>query len=548
MRNTLLFFLTCYYSFTAFSQTSENIPVGCLDVGLAATFFQPPSVVVPPIPKLEIDYSEFQIQSIKGAKIITSSGTLIEVPVNAFLDAKGNAVKGEVDLIYREFNNPIDIFLSGIPMTVSEGGEELPFQSAGMFELLAFKNEQEVFPNPNALIEVELNSNQRDTDYRVYDLNEQTGSWTESGGQNAVRSNAWSNINWTAPPRSPVCKTSMTRFKVLNSKSLSYAHGVKKPQFKLNVLADKWQTKIENNNYLTKHFQELGLAKIKTWIYDGEISRKELSVLFKRINLINEQYRWPTNRDGVSLTKEEIEQELVLDIWIEPNFELDNYIMHLIRKDDTLHIPVYPHFYTTSPFVEQKRQQKFYEKYKENYLLRQQEWAALEARHKRAMATYNTARMNYERWALANGIDPTVPVPVPNYSSNKALEFVGRRVKIDEFGLKNIDKLLKIRGDQIDVEILTDEPMLASCHGIYLLDETNNAVVFNVGNHLRFVKNAKNSLVIKSLDGRFAFISSKRFKAALKNREKGVIQLTANFMHPDEVAKDEIMGGLASVN
>ena len=220
-------------------------------------------------------------------------------------------------------------------MTVNENGEKLPFQSAGMFEMLAFQNGQEVFPNPNDLIEVELNSSQQETDYRVYDLNEQTGTWTESGGQNSERPNAWSNISWTAPPRPPVFETMMTRFVMLKRKSVGYANGIRKPQFKLNVLADKWQKKIEDNSYLTKRFQELGLAKIKTWVYDGEMSRKELAVLFKRINLINEQYRWPSNGDGLLLTKEEIEREVILDIWIEPNFEMDSYTMHLIRKEDT---------------------------------------------------------------------------------------------------------------------------------------------------------------------------------------------------------------------
>ena len=546
MKNPLLFILAYLFSINAFSQEFENLFFGCIDPELEPHLFQPPSVVAPPIPKLEIAFSEYKIDPEKNKKIISPSGTTIHIPANAFLNEKGKKIKGMVDLIYREFNNPIDIFLSGIPMMVENNGAEHPFQSAGMFEILAFKNGEEVFPNPNALIEVELNSNQLETDYRVYDLNEQTGKWNENGNNNATAPANWSNINWAEPPSPPVLKTDFISIVLLNKKSLGYAHNIRKPQFRLGTLADKWQNKITDNNYLVKKFQEIGQAKIKTWIYDGEMSKKELSDFFDRLNHVNRNFRWSSVLLKNDMTQKEIEMGAVRVILIEPDFSNNNYVLHLIRKEDTLHIPFYPYFQTNAPSVEQKRNEKFYEKYKNNYELRKREWAELNKRNKAAMSVYNTASQNYETWALANGIDPNNPSP--RYMSHETLKLHMRRVKINEFGIKNIDKLLKKRGDEVEIEILTDNLILASCHSIHLLDKTNNAVVPYYGNRVRFVKKAKNSLAIMATNGHYAFISAKEFAAALEKRKNGKIQLRANFIDPGEMSKEDLKDGLAVAN
>jgi len=135
----------------------------------------------PPISNIIIKYNEYKINPAKDTIVKHKSGAIIEVPKNAFLNAKGEVVAEDVNLKFRAFSNPLEIYLAGIPMTATINGEEKVYESAGMFEIIADKNGEKLYVNKKSKVKVTLESFENDTNFNTYDLEEETGAWVETG-------------------------------------------------------------------------------------------------------------------------------------------------------------------------------------------------------------------------------------------------------------------------------------------------------------------------------------------------------------------------------
>lgn len=92
-------------------------------------------IVQPTKMEVPFDTNEFNVE--EGFVYEGKFGTQVLVPVNAFVNKKGEPVSGKVELKVREFHGLKDIFLSGITMQSREGDEVM--KSAGMIEVRAFQ-------------------------------------------------------------------------------------------------------------------------------------------------------------------------------------------------------------------------------------------------------------------------------------------------------------------------------------------------------------------------------------------------------------------------
>jgi len=133
--------------------------------------------VAPPIKDADVAYTLYSVSAAEGSKLNYSTGSVISIPANAFVDKQGKPVEGKVDIKYREFHDPADFFLSGIPMTYDSAGTEYHFESAGMLEMLAFQDGKPVFINPDKKIVVEMASQQQDDKYNIYRFDSLAGNW-----------------------------------------------------------------------------------------------------------------------------------------------------------------------------------------------------------------------------------------------------------------------------------------------------------------------------------------------------------------------------------
>jgi hypothetical protein len=137
--------------------------------------------VNPPIKQADVPFSDFVVDASRGDTIMYSSGSVLLFPPDAFVDKNGNVVKGNINIKYREFSNPVDQFLSGIPMDYDSGGVKYTFESAGMVDIQAFKNGEPLFVNKNKKPEINLATSNIDQAQNLYYLDTVSQQWVNRG-------------------------------------------------------------------------------------------------------------------------------------------------------------------------------------------------------------------------------------------------------------------------------------------------------------------------------------------------------------------------------
>jgi len=137
------------------------------------------TAIKPPILENNIPYEIYKINASNDEVITTKSGTTFLIKKNSLVDSNNNIIEGEVEIHYREFRNPVDIFLSGIPMTYETDGIEYPFESAGMLDIKGFKDSKPIQIGKNKTIDFLFNSTTEDNGFDFFTLNKETGVWTK---------------------------------------------------------------------------------------------------------------------------------------------------------------------------------------------------------------------------------------------------------------------------------------------------------------------------------------------------------------------------------
>lgn len=125
--------------------------------------------IKPPVPANDITYEQYSFNADSGVVIERSTGTLIKIPASAFINSKGEVVKGNVSLSVREFHTSEDLFRSGIPMSIDSSRQGF-LASAGMIELRATANGDKLELAENKNAEVSLASFKNAEGYRLYHL------------------------------------------------------------------------------------------------------------------------------------------------------------------------------------------------------------------------------------------------------------------------------------------------------------------------------------------------------------------------------------------
>lgn len=149
----------------------------------------------PPVKGLDVDYSKYYVNSSKGGEITHKTGSKIIIPEDAFVDVNNLPAEGEIEIRYREFHDVVDFFVSGIPMTYDSAGSTYHFESAGMMEILAFKNGKPVFMNQEKKIQVKMASKYTGTNYNLYYLDSSKKNWECEGKDMVIPAAKKDNVN-----------------------------------------------------------------------------------------------------------------------------------------------------------------------------------------------------------------------------------------------------------------------------------------------------------------------------------------------------------------
>lgn len=150
------------------SGTDNKIPGAATNVNLS---------IKPAFEGVDVPFQKYVVNCKQGKKInIEKTGTVIEIPADAFVDANGQAIKGEVEISFREFHDAADIIASGIPMQNPETGEYM--ETAGMFEIKGNCAGKEVFIKEGKNVNVQLASYNPGNRFDFFQLDPNKGSWT----------------------------------------------------------------------------------------------------------------------------------------------------------------------------------------------------------------------------------------------------------------------------------------------------------------------------------------------------------------------------------
>lgn len=180
--------------------------------------------IIQAIPGLEIHPTIYEVISDQASKIDLPNGGSIEIPESAFVDLKGNPIKGKVNLEWAEYHSLTDIMLSGIPMKYDSANVQYDFVSGGMFTINANQNGEELAISAGKELMVNLMSLDETPCYNFYTLNEKTGDWTYKATKSGIPKEDVKDVTAViAPKKEPVlidCEVEYSQFAELNKKDI----------------------------------------------------------------------------------------------------------------------------------------------------------------------------------------------------------------------------------------------------------------------------------------------------------------------------------------
>lgn len=116
-------------------------------------------------------FSLYAYKQDTSMSIVTLKGTVVNIEPNTFAHANGSVVKNQIIIKVREMHSAKDVFKSGIPMSVSSDRDNF-LQSAGMIELRAFDNDEELVIASGKSIDIALANFVPSKGYRLFHLND----------------------------------------------------------------------------------------------------------------------------------------------------------------------------------------------------------------------------------------------------------------------------------------------------------------------------------------------------------------------------------------
>lgn len=170
---------------TYFGDHYKPNETGVVSVRRSKTYSSPrqvPATTYPcirqPIPGIDINDTTFVFDASKTGNFTYQSGSTIRIDRGAFLSENGQVYDGKVRVFYREFRNPVEIMLSGIPMTNKVNGATQLFKSGGMYEINAFGEDNAPLTSVSDTV-IKINFALTDTSgsFQFFSLNP-NGSWT----------------------------------------------------------------------------------------------------------------------------------------------------------------------------------------------------------------------------------------------------------------------------------------------------------------------------------------------------------------------------------
>jgi hypothetical protein len=425
--------------------------------------------VNPPITNSNIPYKSIVYYNTADTIIEFAKSSIVEIKKNSLVDSLGKPVNGPIEIRYRQFMNPAEIFLSGIPMVYDSGGVKSTFESAGMIELGAFFQNKPVFIHPDKPIQVSFKSMKSERDYNLYYLDTLKQQWVFKGKNNVeiIKKSKIADSDFTMNNTNEI------------SDSLNIIRNIisnltgQKPVIPIQANAKKWHFTLD---ILPSEFPEL-------------------SVYGKTVFEINEQYK-PLNPKHPAI------------VWDDIHVEKAQKPMSLFVtfKKDTMKCK-----YLVQPVFSGKDYVQELKKYERNYTAYQSELTKRKIEEAIIIQKSITQDSLNRIQAL---LAPTEQI-------------IKRGFQIQNFGIWNCDRPFTNGDTHIsNPQYFVNDTFQRRT--VYLADMSRNILLtFYDGNDLYFDRKSKTMIWMVTNKNQIAVVNTKAFEEILTNPRKKDIHLTA---------------------
>ncbi len=226
--------------------------------------------IQPPVTGAEMPFLAYRISTKNGGVINYPTGSTITIPANAFVNKNGKAVSDSVDVKYREFHNPLEIFLSGIPMNYDSAGVSRVLESAGMIEILAFDKEDKLSLSEQSQIEIKMASATNEERFNLYELDTLTKNWVYKGKDKVEKINETkvSEVKKTSK-KVEVQNIEMVKPVMSDPQKYCFKIGYDKNDFPELAAYENVQFQVTDNSFKPAYFK-INWSKISLYSSDEE--------------------------------------------------------------------------------------------------------------------------------------------------------------------------------------------------------------------------------------------------------------------------------------
>lgn len=517
--------------------------------------------IVPPVKQYIDQGIKAAVDNQMGNVIVGEKGTVVTINPNCFQYSDGSIVREMVEVKLVEYYDPVDVYLSGIPMAYDSAGTSYSFYSGGMFSIQAkTASGKEVQIDKNIPIEVTMPRKEAEG-LSFYYFDTINGKWVNKNEEiktNPVLSRVvngsgtWLGANtsiWGAGLAAEPTFNDHLKGTIMDSrcyfdrdnnllfsmqssgvnKKFDRVHQWYRNDFKNKFPLDhlnpyvklQWQVEKEDQDrfveFAEKNFQKKNKSQF-------EVSRRKSMVLFKN----------------------------VLDVQLIANGEEDNFNIVLLSTTDTISFKAFP-------VIENKTLSNLGHFHRRSFKRYTKKRSKGEAFRDSSMKNYQRALDNFyvslstwkkEQKQYAGGIEESEAEAKERNEKYRlacslAEELVvgnqlSRKVPVTNLGVHNCDQIRKelyARGESLYVYGVTEKGDTVNMNGMALLTTWGSGYVNFWDNKLGFFKNYKNAVIKPLPNGTLAVYPSENM-GLLVGKESAFLNVL--IVDPVLVGKDEL--------
>lgn len=483
-----------------------------------------------PLAKVDPEPEMFVVKADESVCIEAASGTYIDIPPMAFVDAYGRPISGEVTIEYEEFIDPFSIFLSGISMKYDSAGTTHNFESAGMFSLTAKHRQKPVELRDDKPIQMDFVSTSEDADFDYFFLDPSTQAWANLGDASIRADDVALMEQMEGLSGAIVGYLERTDYLSMNYASrttlehhfqnmeymqgrpiASYYRFLRKGSLKENrAFRREWkkqatfQTRLipveKKNEKGTIHFKvskrsfsnslnpEWNGFNGHLWEYNGDLSRSELKALLGRMRFHNLRIRFDASTQQVTLELKNLDSILHIPV---KKIAIENVSMEYQKRMWGEFSPAYEkarlramnrqfdskyRSYSRSLARQEKKIQRDADK-ADAKSKREYDRAIRKAwkSSKRAM-TAAEKLMSLEQWvAYSEGLSDKLR---EYYEARQRGQSVVRSLTVDRMGIYNCDRVKELKNpDRIEPRFVLADGSVVNWVTAYVFDDDYNGVI-----------------------------------------------------------------------